>query len=110
MQNFMHRKELKYKQIIYYIQSYNVLHMSRSKCFYNSIQSSLRTISAASFSSWSTTLFMMASAIFLISSSPFRWGPGDASVGSEGGEDTAISPLQTANKVWNQKLQQNKSH
>jgi hypothetical protein len=53
---------------------------------------------------------MMASAIFLISSSPFGWGPGDASAGSEGGEDTAILLLQTASKVWNQKLQQNKNH
>jgi hypothetical protein len=50
-------------------------------------------------------LSMMASAIFLISSSPFEWGPGDASAGSEGGEDMAILLLQTVNKVWNQKLQ-----
>jgi hypothetical protein len=50
----------------------------------------------------------MASAIFLISSSPFGWGPGDASAGSEGREDTILL-LQTANKVWNQKLQHNKN-
>jgi hypothetical protein len=49
-------------------------------------------------------LSIMASAIFLISSSPFGWGPGDASAGSEGREDTAILLLQivnTVNKVWN---------
>jgi hypothetical protein len=44
---------------------------------------------------------IMASAIFLISSPPFGWGPGDASAGSEGREDTTILLLQTANKVWN---------
>jgi hypothetical protein len=53
---------------------------------------------------------MMASAICLISSSPFGGGPADASAGSEGGEDTAILLLQTTNKVQNQELQQNKNH
>jgi hypothetical protein len=48
----------------------------------------------------------MASAIFLISSSPFAWGPADGSVGSEGGEDTAILLLQTVNKFEIKKLQQ----
>jgi hypothetical protein len=50
---------------------------------------------------------MMASAIFLISSSPFAWGSTDGSAGSEGGEDTAILLLQTVNitnreyyKLW----------
>jgi hypothetical protein len=52
----------------------------------------------------------MASAIFLISSSPFGWGPGDASAGSERREDTTTLLLQTVDKVWNQKLQYNKDH
>jgi hypothetical protein len=52
---------------------------------------------------------MMASAIFLISSSPFAWGSTDGSAGSEGGEDTAILLLQTVNianreQVRNQKI------
>jgi hypothetical protein len=52
---------------------------------------------------------MMASAIFLISSSPFAWGSADDSAGSEGGEDTAILLLQTVNitnreQVRNQKI------
>jgi hypothetical protein len=51
----------------------------------------------------------MASAIFLISSSPFAWGSADGSAGSEGGEDTAILLLQTVNitnreQVRNQKI------
>jgi hypothetical protein len=48
----------------------------------------------------------MASAIFLISSSSFAWGPADGSAGSEGGEDTAILLLQTVNKFEIKKLQQ----
>jgi hypothetical protein len=52
---------------------------------------------------------MIASAIFLISSSPFGWVPGDVSAGSKGGENTALLLLQIANKVWNQKLQQNQN-
>jgi hypothetical protein len=47
---------------------------------------------------------MMASAIFLISSSPFAWGPADGSAGSEGGEDTAILLLQNRKQVRNQKI------
>jgi hypothetical protein len=42
---------------------------------------------------------MIASAIFLISSSPFGGGPEDALVGSEGGQDTATLLLQIANEV-----------
>jgi hypothetical protein len=49
---------------------------------------------------------MMASAIFLISSSHFAWGPADGSAGSEGEEDTTILLLQTANKFEIKKLQQ----
>jgi hypothetical protein len=49
---------------------------------------------------------MMASAIFLISSSHFAWEPADGSAGSEGGEDTAILLLQTVNKFEIKKLQQ----
>jgi hypothetical protein len=45
-------------------------------------------------------LSIMASAIFLISSSPFGWGPRDASAASEGRKDTAILLLQTENGVW----------
>jgi hypothetical protein len=48
----------------------------------------------------------MASAICLISSSPFVWGPGDASACSEGREDMAILLLQTVNKFEVKKLQQ----
>jgi hypothetical protein len=48
----------------------------------------------------------MASAIFLISSSPFAWGSADGSAGSEGEEDTAILLLQTVNKFETKKLQQ----
>jgi hypothetical protein len=52
---------------------------------------------------------MIASAIFLISSSPFVWGSADGSTGSEGGEDTTILLLQTVNitnreQVRNQKI------
>jgi hypothetical protein len=46
----------------------------------------------------------MASAIFLISSSPFTWGSADGSVGSEGGESAAV--LQRVNKFEIKKLQQ----
>ena len=42
---------------------------------------------------------MIASAIFLISLSSFGGGPGDALVGSEGGQDTATLLLQIANEV-----------
>jgi hypothetical protein len=47
----------------------------------------------------------MASAICLISSSPFMWGPGDSSAGSEGREDTDILLLQFVNKFEIKKLQ-----
>jgi hypothetical protein len=47
---------------------------------------------------------MMASAIFLISSSPFTWGSADGSAGSEGGESAAV--LQSVNKFEIKKLQQ----
>jgi hypothetical protein len=50
-------------------------------------------------------LSIMASVICLISSSPFVWGPGDSSVGSEGREDTDILLLQTVNKFEIKKLQ-----
>jgi hypothetical protein len=47
---------------------------------------------------------MMASAIFLISSSPFAWGSADGSAGSGGGEDTTILLLQTVNKFEIKKI------
>jgi hypothetical protein len=47
---------------------------------------------------------MMASAIFLISSSPFTWESTDGSAGTEGGEDTAM--LQSVDKFETKKLQQ----
>jgi hypothetical protein len=47
---------------------------------------------------------MIASAIFLISSSPFTWGSADGSAGSEGGESMAV--LQSVNKFEIKKLQQ----
>jgi hypothetical protein len=46
----------------------------------------------------------MASAIFLISSSPFTWGSVDGSAGSKGGESAAV--LQSVNKFEIKKLQQ----
>jgi hypothetical protein len=49
---------------------------------------------------------MMASAICLISSSPFVWGPADDSAGSEGRVDTDLLLLQTVNKFEIKKLQQ----
>jgi hypothetical protein len=55
--------------------------------------------SAASFRSRLTTSSMIASAISLISSSPFGGGPEDALVGSEGGQNTATLLLQIANEV-----------
>jgi hypothetical protein len=44
---------------------------------------------------------MIASAIFLISSSSFGEGPGDALVGSEEGQDMTTLLLQVANEVKN---------
>jgi hypothetical protein len=49
---------------------------------------------------------MIASAICLISSSPFVWGPGDGSAGSEGRVDTDLLLLQTVNEFEIKKLQQ----
>ena len=69
------------------------------KYFYNSTYISLSTTSAASFRSRSTTWSMISSAIFLISSSSLGWGPEDASVGSEGGQDTTTLLLLIASEV-----------
>jgi hypothetical protein len=49
-------------------------------------------------------LSMIASAIFLISSSPFTLGSANGSAGSEGGEGAAM--LQSVNKFEIKKLQQ----
>jgi hypothetical protein len=47
---------------------------------------------------------MIASTIFLISSSPFSWGSADGSAGSEGGEGATM--LQSVNKFKIKRLQQ----
>jgi hypothetical protein len=52
----------------------------------------------------------MASAIYLILPSPFVWGPGDSSAGSEGREDTDILLLQVMNKFEIKKLQRRASY
>jgi hypothetical protein len=69
----MHRKELKCKQLIYYIQNYKMLHTLFSKyyipnVFYNNSYSSFKTVSAASFSSRETASSIIASATLVISS------------------------------------------
>ena len=58
-----------------------------SEVFYKNVKSSLKTTSAASFRSRLTTSSIISSAIYLISSSPFGWGPEGALVGSEAGHD-----------------------
>jgi hypothetical protein len=97
----MHRKELSYKQLIYYIQNYkNITHFVQqilhSKCFYNKSYSSSKTASAASFNSRETASSKIASAILVISSSLFVSG---SVVGSKGsGEGDSLAAIENVNK------------
>jgi hypothetical protein len=59
-----------------------------SKCFYNKVYSSLRTFSATSFKSLSTTSSIMESAIFIMSSASFISGSARGSYGSGGGDSS----------------------
>jgi hypothetical protein len=97
----MHRKELSYKQLIYYIQSYkNITHLVQqilhSKCFYNNNYSSFKTASAASFNSREKTPSKIASAILVISSSLFAFVSADGSKGS--GEEDSSAVIENVNK------------
>ena len=97
----MHRKELSYKQLIYYIQNYkNITHFVQqilhSKCFYINSYSSFKTASAASFNSRETALSKIASAILVISSSLFASGSAVGSKGSGEGDSSAV--IETVNK------------
>jgi hypothetical protein len=60
-----------------------------SKYFYNEVYSSLRTFSATSFKSLSTTSSIMESAIFIMSSASFISGSARGSYGSGGGDSSA---------------------
>jgi hypothetical protein len=97
----MHRKELSYKQLIYYTQNYkNITHFVQqilhSKCFYNNNYSSFKTDSAASFNNRETTSSKIASAILVISSSLFAFG---SAVGSKGsGEGDSSAAIENINK------------
>jgi hypothetical protein len=59
-----------------------------SKCFYNKVYSSLRTFSATSFKSLSTTSSIMESAIFIMSRASFISRSARGSY-SSGGEDSS---------------------
>jgi hypothetical protein len=62
---------------------------SISKYFYNEVYSSLRTFSATSFKSLSTTSSIMESAMFIMSSASFISGSARGSYGSDGGDSLA---------------------
>jgi hypothetical protein len=62
---------------------------SISKYYYNEVYSSLRTFSATSFKSLSTTSSIMESAMFIMSSASFISGSTRGSYGSEGGDSSA---------------------
>jgi hypothetical protein len=97
----MHRKELSYKQLIYYIKSHkNITHVVQqilhSKCFYNNNYSSFKTTFAASFNSRETASSKIASAILVISSSLFASG---SAVGSKGfWEEDSSAAIENVNK------------
>jgi hypothetical protein len=97
----MHRKELSYEQLIYYIRNYkNITHFVQqilhSKCFYNNSYSSFKTASAASFKSREMASSKIASAILVISSSFFASG---SAVGSKGyGEGDSSATIENINK------------
>jgi hypothetical protein len=97
----MHRKELSYKQLIYYIQNYkNTTHFVQqilhSKCFYNNNYSSFKTTSVASFNSREIASSKIASAILVISSSLFASGSAVGSKGSREGDSLAV--IENVNK------------
>jgi hypothetical protein len=83
----MHHKELNYKQLIYYIQNYKILHTLFNKYYINIPNvftiisySSFRTASTASFSSQVTASSIIALAILVILSAFRTWGfPGPTS-------------------------------
>jgi hypothetical protein len=105
----MHRKELSYKQLIYYIQNYkNITHFVQqilhSKYFYNNSYSSFKTASVSSFNSRETTSSKIASAILAISSSLFA---SRSAVGSKGsGEGDSSAAIENVNKFEVAKIKQ----
>jgi hypothetical protein len=62
---------------------------SISKYYYNEVYSSLRTFSATSFKSLSTTSSIMESTMFIMSSASFISGSTRGSYGSGGGDSSA---------------------
>jgi hypothetical protein len=62
---------------------------SISKYYYNKTYSSLRTFSATSFKSLSTTSSIMEFAMIIISSAPFISGSARGPYGSSGGDSSA---------------------
>jgi hypothetical protein len=58
------------------------------KYYYNKVYSSLRTFSATSFKSLSTTSSIMESAMFIMSSTSFISGSARGSYGSDGGDSS----------------------
>jgi hypothetical protein len=60
-----------------------------SKYFYNEVYSSLRTFSATSFKSLSTTSLIMESTIFIMSSASFISGSARGSYSSDDGGSSA---------------------
>jgi hypothetical protein len=60
-----------------------------SKYFYDRVYSSLRTFSATSFNSLSTTSSIMEFAMFIMSSASFVSGSARGSYGSGGGDSSA---------------------
>jgi hypothetical protein len=62
---------------------------SISKYYYNEVYSSLRTFSATSFKSLSTTSSIMESTIFIMSSASFISGSARGSYGFGGGDSSA---------------------
>jgi hypothetical protein len=61
---------------------------SISKYYYNEVYSSLRTFSATSFKSLSTTSSIMESAMFIMSSASVISGSAKGSYGSGGGDSS----------------------
>jgi hypothetical protein len=101
--SFMHRKEINYNNLHIQFKSnvtyfcYNrsliflqLFHTSSiSKYYYNKIYSSLRTFSATSFKSLSTTSSIMESAMLIISTASFISRSGRGLYGSDGGDSSA---------------------
>ena len=104
--NFMHHKEINYNNLhirfnVIYIKCYIVLlqqklnvhsivpYIEHSKYYYNEIYSSLRTFSATSFKSLSTTSSIMEFAMFIMSSTSFVSGSARGLYGFSGGDSSA---------------------